>query len=102
MKAAGESFPLAGEKQPCAQSERTFCRDMDRVRPEVTDAPNGLPWVADETDLVVKRHRNRTVAVARHDKHIRTLRFQITREPGQRVDDAVGLRMPCVGDERKA
>lgn len=66
---------------------------MDRVRLEVADSRDGLPQIADEPDLVVELASESSDGPTHDDHHISRLRLQIAHEPGQRVDDTVGLRM---------
>ena len=102
VEAGGEAQALAAQPADGPEAERSFGRDVDRVGLERLDARDRAPGIVGDADLRVRRQRKRAVRVGRDHQHLGPLRLQVVDQAHQRVDDAVGLRLPRVGHQHQA
>ena len=89
------------QPEPGPQTERPFGGNVDGIGAERAHPRDRTPRIASDPKFAVQRQRHGAMAVARHDEHLGANPFEVSHQLRQRVDDAVGLRMPGVCHKRE-
>ena len=86
---------------PRREAQRSFGRDVDRLRGEGTDAPaDRAPSCEGQADFAIGRAGDRAEQVWRDHAHLMPLGAKFADRRLQCPDDAVDLRRPGVGDDQ--
>jgi hypothetical protein len=97
---SGERKSVADAMAARRNSERPLGRDMDRIRLEAVDRRGELTTRKQrEPDLGVGRTRNGSKVGRRNYRHVVAESLELAARSTQGRDDAVDLRLPCIGDD---
>src|SRR5262245_47396449 len=81
------------------EPERSFGRDVNGIARSFVEEPSQSPDIDRDADLRITRQRQRAEEARVDDARLHAEPRELFDHIGERGDDAVGLRLPCVRDD---
>jgi hypothetical protein len=101
MEGGGVTQVAAVEKITRRESERPLDRDVDMIRRGLVDHPADFPHVKRQRNFGIARAGNAAEQAGVYDLGLHAQRRQFHDDVVISRDNAVGQRLPCVGDQQQ-